>query len=196
MPSSPSECVLVTAGIARRNGQENANTMLFERTMAGSNRDTVTAAAIVEVCSSLHQTGAELVRVLESTADHEDYRPDAKHWSFREIAAHLEACELECILVRVRQIAANAQPKFEFYDNEGWDFSDRELGTSLRAFNESRKRVIDFARSLTAEQLLRTGEHRTFGRITVGDYLRINLSHDREHLEDLKQMASAFAAQS
>lgn len=89
--------------------------------------------------------------------------------------------------MRVRQIAANARPKFDFYDNEGWDFSDRELTASVRAFKESRPRVIDFARSLTAEQLTRTGEHRTFGRITVGDYLRINLSHDREHLDDLSE---------
>lgn len=165
--------------------------------MASPNRaGPMTATAIAEVCAQLQHTATELSRVLDSIADHQDYRPDATHWSFREIAAHLEACEFECVLVRVRQIAANAQPKFAFYNNEGWDFSERELKASVRAFNEWRRRVIDFARSLTAEQLSRTGEHGTFGRITVGDYLRINLSHDREHLEELNQMTARFSARS
>jgi len=171
--------------------------MPFEETMASANRASPeTTTTIAEVCAELKHSAAELSRALESVADHPDYRPDTQHWSFREIAAHLESCEVECVLVRVRQIAANAQPKFDFYDNEGWDFSDRELRASVRAFNECRDRLIDFARSLTPEQLSRTGEHRTFGRITVGDYLRINLGHDREHLKDLNQMTARFSARS
>jgi len=84
----------------------------------------------------------------------------------------MEATQVECIYVRIRQIAANARPTFEFYRNDGWDFSDRDLRDSVRAFNESRGRVIEFARSLSAERLTRTGQHKTFGQLTVGDYLR------------------------
>jgi hypothetical protein len=73
---------------------------------------------------------------LKSLADRQDYRPDKQHWPFREIAGQLEACQVECVLVRIRQIAANARPTFELYDNDGWDFSDRHLGISVRAFNE------------------------------------------------------------
>lgn len=128
-------------------------------------------------------------------ADRQDYRREKQHWSFREIAAHLEACQVECVLVRIRQIAANAGPTFEFYDNDGWDFSDRDLRASVRAFKETRHRVIEFARSLSADRLSRTEQHRTFGQITVADYLRIDLDHDREHLKDLAQMIEKPAAQ-
>ena len=64
----------------------------------------------------------------------------------------------------------------------------------MRAFNEGRHRVIEFARSLSADRLSRTGQHRTFGQITVSDYLRIDLDHDREHLNDLTQMIEKLDA--
>jgi hypothetical protein len=154
----------------------------------------MTAATIADLAAALQETGLELSRLLMSVADRQDYRPDKQHWSFREIAAHLEACQVECVLVRIRQIAANAKPTFEFYDNDGWDFSDRDLKASVRAFKEGRDRVIEFARSLLADRLSRRGQHRTFGPITVVDYLRIDLDHDREHLNDLTQMIEKRAA--
>ena len=155
----------------------------------------MTTATIAELTAALRESAVELSRLLASVSDRQDSRPDKQHWSFREIAAHLEACQVECVLVRIRQIAANAKPTFEFYDNEGWDFSDRDLGDSVRSFNESRQRVIEFAGSLSKDQLSRTGQHKTFGPITVADYLRIDLEHDREHLGDLAQAIEKLAAQ-
>ncbi len=149
---------------------------------------------IAALSAELAETAAELSRVLESVADQQDYRPDSAHWSFREIAAHMEACDVECVLVRIRQIAANAQPKFEFYRNDGWDFSDRDARASIRGFNDARRRLLEFARSLAAAQLTRTGDHKTFGQITVADYLRIDLDHDRAHLRDLGEMVEKLRA--
>jgi hypothetical protein len=79
----------------------------------------MTAATIAELTAALQESGAELSRLLMSVADRQDYRPDKQHWSFREIAAHLEACQVECVLVRIRQIAANAKPTFDFHNNDG-----------------------------------------------------------------------------
>jgi hypothetical protein len=141
-----------------------------------------------QLVAALEQTTAEISNLLKSVADAQDWRPNGEHWSFRHVAAHLEACQTECVLVRVRQIAAGAKPKFEFYDNDGWDFSDRDLRDSVREWRESRARVFNFVRSLSPERLSRTGSHRTFGEITVVDYLKVDLDHDREHLADLKEM--------
>jgi hypothetical protein len=146
-----------------------------------------------ELIAALEQTTAEVSELLESVADDGDWRLSDEHWSFRQIAAHLEACQSECVLVRVRQIAAGAKPRFEFYDNDGWDFSDRDLRHSVREWRESRGRVFDFVRSLSPERLSRTGSHRTFGEITVLDYLRVDLDHDREHLADLNQVLAERA---
>ena len=148
----------------------------------------VTPTRLDELIPALEQTTGEISRLLESVADDPDWRPDDEHWSFRHIAAHLEACQTECVLVRVRQIAAGAKPKFEFYDNDGWDFRDRDLRRSVREWRESRARLFEIVRSLSPERLSRTGSHRTFGEITVLDYVRIDLEHDREHLADLNKM--------
>jgi hypothetical protein len=148
----------------------------------------ITDGRLADLISALEQTTAEISRLLESVANDPDWRPNGEHWSFRHIAAHLEACQTECVLVRVRQIAAGAKPTFEFYDNDGWDFSDRDLGRSLREWRESRARVFEFVRSLSPERLARTGSHRTFGEITVLDYLKVDLEHDREHIADLKEI--------
>ena len=94
---------------------------------------------LAELIPALERTTAEISRLLESVADDQDWRPNDGHWSFRHIAAHLEACQTECVLVRVRQIAAGAKPTFEFYDNDGWDFSDRDLRHSVREWRESRR---------------------------------------------------------
>src|SRR5437773_10149772 len=106
---------------------------------------------LAELIPALEQTTTEISLLLESVADDQDWRPKDEHWSFRHIAAHLEACQTECVLVRVRQIAAGAKPTFEFYDNDGWDFSDRELRHSLVDWRESRARLFEFVRSLSPE---------------------------------------------
>ena len=153
----------------------------------------VTGGQLADLIPSLEQTTAEISRLLESVADDQDWRPNDEHWSFRHIAAHLEACQTECVLVRVRQIAAGAKPTFEFYDNDGWDFTDRDLRHSVREWGESRHRTFAFVQSLSPERLSRTGSHRTFGEITVVDYLKIDLGHDREHLADLNEMLGGRA---
>jgi len=140
-----------------------------------------------DLIAELEATTERMGMLLESVHD-QDWRPSDSRWSFRFIAAHMEACQTECVLVRVRQMAFGAKPSFDFYDNDGWDFSDRDLAESVRLWRESRARVFTFIRSLSAERLLRTGSHRTFGEITPVDYLKIDLDHDREHIKDVELM--------
>ena len=148
-----------------------------------------------EPISALEETTAKISRLLESVADDQDRRPKNDHWSMPEIAAHLEACQTECVLVRVRQIASGVKPEFEFYSNEGRDFSDRDLRDSVHEWRESRARVYAFVRSLSPERLRRTGSHRTFGDMTVLDYLKVDLDHDREHLAELNELLGELRSQ-
>lgn len=148
----------------------------------------MTTESVADLIAALEERTSQIRHLLESVAGNQDARPIKEHWSFREVAAHLEACQTECVLVRIRQIAAGAKPVFEFYDNDGWDFSGRDLRDSLDQWVESRARVFDFVRSLSPERLARTGTHRTFGEITVADYLKVDLEHDDAHLTDLKAM--------
>jgi hypothetical protein len=151
--------------------------------------ETVCMKDVEDLITQLEATMEQIAALFESVDD-PDWKPSGSHWSFRFIAAHMEACQTECVLVRVRQMAFGAKPSFEFYDNEGWDFSDRDLAESIRQWQESRARVFAFIRSLSPDRLARTGSHGTYGEITPVDYLKIDLEHDREHIKDLESMLS------
>jgi hypothetical protein len=150
-------------------------------------KEGVSTNAIEDLIAQLAATTEQMAALLGSVDD-QDWTPTDSRWSFRYVAAHMEACQTECVLVRVRQMAFGAKPRFEFYDNEGWDFSDRDLAESVRLWRESRARVFAFIRSLSVERLSRTGSHQTFGEITPFDYLKIDLDHDREHIKSVERM--------
>jgi hypothetical protein len=131
---------------------------------------------------------------LRSVADRQDWRPAPDQWSFREIAAHLDVCQRECVLVRVQEIASGSNPQFDYYRNTGRDFGPVDLQDSLRRFTESRAGVHDFMRGLTPAQRQRTGRHQGFGAITAHDYLKIDLEHDQGHLGELEQLMVTAAS--
>jgi hypothetical protein len=114
-------------------------------------------------------------------------------WSIRDVAAHLAACEVECIEPRVRAIATGNRPRFAFYSNDNRDFSAVRLEDALAEWAVTRARVLDFALSLSQDELARFGVHSKFGEVTVARYLGIALEHDREHLRDLQLAASVPA---
>lgn len=146
-----------------------------------------TRSAVEETIGELQATQARLTEVLTGVADRQDWRPAPEEWSFREIAAHLDVTQRECLLARVMAIASGSRPQFGYYQNTGRDFGRVELRDSLRGFAETRRTVNEFARGLSPEQLRHTGTHQTFGEITVHDYLKLDLEHDQGHLRDLER---------
>lgn len=147
--------------------------------------------SLAETLLDLQKSQRRLTEVLESVADRQDWRPAPGEWSFREVAAHLEASERECVLARVQAIASGSHPAFDYYSNTGRDFGLVDLEVSLRGFADARALVIDFVRGLSVEQLSYTGRHQAFGDVTAHDYLKIDLEHDRGHLADLQRSLEA-----
>jgi hypothetical protein len=137
----------------------------------------------------------QLSNLLASVAYDQDWQARPDEWSFRYVAAHLAVCEKECLQERIRLIASGDNPHFEYYWNTGRDFSRLELTTSLQEWAATRLAIFDFVRALPEAIMGLTGTHRTFGQITVLDYLRIALEHDQEHLKDLDTMLVAYQKQ-
>ena len=152
----------------------------------------MTHPSLAETILELQASQSRLTEALLSVADRQDWRPAPTEWSFREIAAHLEASQRECVLPRVQAIASGSHPSFEFYWNTGRDFGPVDLKASLRGFAQTRSQVVRLVGGLSAEQLRCTGHHQTFGDITAHDYLKIDLEHDQGHLGNLQRsLASA-----
>ncbi|HEY0831100.1 MAG TPA: DinB family protein [Candidatus Dormibacteraeota bacterium] len=110
-------------------------------------------------------------------------------WDLRDIAAHLAATERDCYVPRIRAIAAGESPKFDFFTNDGTDFSGTQLEAALDEWSATRERLIDFVRSLDGAQRTLTGQHERYGAVTVDRYLEIALEHDRDHLRSLERLA-------
>jgi len=75
----------------------------------------MTDQSLAKTLLDLEASQQQLADALLSVADRQDWRPAPDEWSFREVAAHLEASERECVLARVRAIASGSHPAFDYY---------------------------------------------------------------------------------
>jgi DinB superfamily len=102
---------------------------------------------------------ARISSLLMSVAEDQDWTPDSEQWSFRYVAAHLAAVQRECILPRIRQIAAGESPELEFYWNTDRDFHGEDLVESVRAWAAYRGEALDFVRGLPPDRAALAGRH-------------------------------------
>jgi len=147
-----------------------------------------------KLLENLKAAQREISVLLDSVADHQDWRTDPAQWSFRELAAHLATVEEECFQERVVHLAAGNAPHFEYYLNTGRDFSQLDLRESLRKWMATRRAIIDFVQLLPEEKWSHVGTHETFGDINLLSALQIILDHDHEHRQELQAMFAAYQA--
>lgn len=143
---------------------------------------------VVDELEASQQLVSAMIRI---AADDQSARVGA--WSLRDIAAHLAASEREAFDPRIRAMAAGERPTFNFYDNDGTDFSGIQLEEALNEWTDIRRRLLDFVRGLSLEERARVGLHERFGEVSVDRYLQIALDHDREHLRGLERVAGSLA---
>ena len=143
-----------------------------------------------QIVADLLRTQQQMTELLTGVADHQEWQPAPKQWSFRQIAWHLATAERDCLFVRVQQIAAGNNPTFGIYLDTEAEFITRDLLFALEQWANARQAVVDFVNALPETALAYTGYHPSFGRLTVLGYLQIFLDHDQRHLADLQQMAA------
>ncbi|MFN8421504.1 MAG: DinB family protein [Anaerolineae bacterium] len=145
-----------------------------------------------QLIADLGRYRQQMSALLLTVTEDQDWQPDLDNWSFRYVAAHMAVCDSECLQPRIKQIAAGENPTFELYFNTGRDFSGFELKQSLKDWEQIRQEIIEFYRALPEEKLTLTGNHQSYGVITVADYLRIMVDHDREHVQELEEMLARY----
>src|SRR5437899_1427912 len=113
---------------------------------------------ILEQLVSSQQLVIAMLRV--STED-----PSARvgAWDLRDIAAHLAASERDCYVPRIRAIAAGENPTFDFFTNDGTDFSGIHLDDALDEWTATRMMLIGYVKTLDGEQRALTGRHERYG---------------------------------
>jgi DinB superfamily len=145
--------------------------------------------------AELSSTQEQICDLLEPLADDQDWQPRDGEWSFRFIAGHLATNERECFLERIERIASGEGPSFDYYSNDGDDFSNLGLGDWLQAWREIRQAIFERMNGLPEPAWALSGTHRSYGRITLMDVLGSMRAHDEEHLEGLNSILEKYPKQ-
>jgi hypothetical protein len=113
-------------------------------------------------------------------------RPEG--WSEREIVAHLVRVEREVFRVRLRQLARENQPQWQWVE-PGAEPGHASLASLVGRFAAARTATIRYLNGLDDAGWARSGIHATFGRLDVAGLLRIAVDHDADHLAELERRA-------
>lgn len=147
---------------------------------------------LLPIVAELKSTQKQICDLLEPLADDQDWQPRSGEWSLRFIAGHLATNERECFLERIDRIASGEGPRFDYYSNDGFDFSNQGLHDWLLSWRDTRQTIFERLKGLPESAWALSGTHSSFGRITLMDVLGSMQAHDLEHLEGIRAMLKEF----
>ena len=94
---------------------------------------------------------------------------------------------------RMRRVAREKEPELESFD-EGMalriaGYCWKRLEPLLAEFRIVSDDTLAFLRGLTPGEWTRVGRHPTLGRVSLGDLARIEMEHERDHAQQLREAA-------
>ena len=144
-----------------------------------------------ETIAQLEQT-PRLVRELVAAARDVDHKI-GDYFSIRETVAHLRDVDTRGFEIRIKRILAEDHPALA--DVKGAEIAaEREYATlpiepELEELERSRAASIALLRTIGDSQLERTAELETVGRVTLRELLERWITHDTEHLAEMRSLA-------
>ena len=144
----------------------------------------------------LDELPAELDRLLAGLSDEEVRRPEAPgKWSINEVIQHLADSEMVWSW-RVRLIVAHDRPEITGYDQDRWaerlGYRDAPLEDALDQVRALRRANLRLIRSLSPEDLRRTGVHNERGEESVDHLIRLYAGHDLLHRRQLERIRAGL----
>jgi hypothetical protein len=154
---------------------------------------------------STHRAAALLAVVPDALAaevralgrDGARWRPAPDAWSVAEVVGHLIEAERRGFAGRIREILRSDDPELRAWDQAAVSAArdDRAadpvaLVAELRA---SRLEGVGLVRTLTADDLARSGVHPDVGALRVDELVAEWVHHDRCHLRQALGVAEAWA---
>ena len=107
-------------------------------------------------------------------------------WGPPEVVRHLIAVEDEVHLRRLREIAVEDDPQWQWTEpGLAAGFDVVVLAEILEAFAVARATTVRLVRALDDNGWARHGTHATYGPLDVEGLLRLASDHDAEHLRGL-----------
>ena len=151
-----------------------------------------------DVLSVLAETPNRLHSLTRGLSDSQlRTRPAPERWSLMEQLAHLSDVEI-AVGFRVRTILGSPDGvAIAAFDQDRWQqamgYNDRELESTLKAFNAARENNLRLYRSLDESAWNKYGIHAERGRESARDVVFLNAGHDLNHLRQMEAILSKSA---
>jgi hypothetical protein len=111
-------------------------------------------------------------------------------WSSREVILHLAAVETEVFQARLDDLETQAAPHWAWVEPGAVEVPGGEtLDGAIARFGACRETTVRRVAGLDEAGWSRSGTHETYGRLDVGDLLRVAYDHDLDHLATLERLA-------
>jgi uncharacterized damage-inducible protein DinB len=132
----------------------------------------------------------ENIELLHSLTEEEaSYRYAPGKWSIKQIIGHITDHE-RIMTYRALRFSRNDKTPLPGYDQnllvENSRFDEQSLSQLIYDFEQVRNATISFIKSLSPEQLLRTGTAWKY-ELTVEEFLKATIGHELHHIEVIKQ---------
>ncbi len=153
----------------------------------------MTEQELEELIDFLAETPAAVRQLTEGLTEGETrWKPSATDFSAVENICHLRDIEEEGYSTRIGRILTEDQPFLQDLNGaklaEERDYNEQELKAALDAFTHARQSNVQTIKSLSQEQLKRTGTFEQTGHITLERLLCMMQEHDRAHLLELSEV--------
>jgi DinB family protein len=150
-----------------------------------------------EIGDLLEASGLGLVAALKGLSpEMASWHPEKSEWCVNECAGHIIESEKRGFAGRIRIILGADRPDLPTYDGASISRArkDCEKPPSELAdeFRTVRRESLELIRSLSPDQLSRSGNHPQVGRLTVSELLHEWVHHDDEHLRQVLGNVQAY----
>ncbi len=121
-------------------------------------------------------------------------RPDSGGWSAIEVCRHVRDV-VQVYGMRFKWMILDEDPFLPNYDEDRWVSEHPDgaphIGLMLDEIAAYRAETVRLLRSLPDEGWSRTGRHEALGRVELEPYVRHQLAHEEQHLDQLRLALSA-----
>jgi hypothetical protein len=144
-----------------------------------------------------YRRGAELLAMASTGAAGPvlDFKPAGVPWSVRQIVCHLADAEAVAVM-RFRQVLAENNPTWQFFDDERWmdelDYSRRRLSGALETFRKLRADNYELLKDLPEAAFARTATHSREGVMTLGQAVEWFAEHVEGHVGEMQAIRAAY----
>lgn len=146
---------------------------------------------------ALRATPAALASLTHSfPTTHWNQAPKPGEWSITEVIAHLRDVDQEVNLPRIQRVLEQDNPFLPGVDSDPWaiqrGYAQQNGQNALHEFTTTRVQIINLLADISAQQWQRPARHAIFGPSRLMDLVEIMFTHDRNHLQQIRENIAAL----